>query len=194
MGDRNVNVVLRAPGRLSYGCTNLLLAWPHGGTRLGFVADVKLRLRREDFAVEDEAFGFEIIEKVQGGENAGLGAVLNVWDSDAIGLVFPNASVGAVTQERVVEAPGANVAGVLRSARGVVLVFTPEGCTHAKSATAPDARVPFIVFYRALPDVEGSADVALRRDQDFGVPVIFDGIRDTSGRLYKWGRRADITL
>lgn len=194
MATVDARKVLRAPGRLAYGCTNLALAWPHGGTGLGNVRGIVLRYARTDFRVTAEEFGFEPVEVIQGGESWSVGAVLRDADDDAYSKLFPNTAAGTTTQHKVVTAPGSVRAGALGSARGVVLVFTPEGATHAKAAATPDVAVPFVVLYRAIPMVEESAEVALTRSADVALPAIFVGIRDSSDRMLAMGRRADLTL
>lgn len=194
MGAPNVNYVLRVPGRLAYGCTDLSLVWPHGGTGMGQTDEIRLVLSQEDYEVETEGLGFEVTEVLQGAARTEIAFDLRSWDSDALSKAFPNTTAGTVTQHRYVADPGSNRAGSKGSASGIVLVFTPEGCVHAKSASVPDAPHPFVVLYRAVPLWKGPIEVLMRRSEDLSIPLRFLGIRDASARTRKWGRRADISL
>lgn len=194
MATINPARVRRIPGRLAWGCTDLTAVWPHGGTGLGNVRGIVVRQERRDFIVTAEEFGFEPVERIQGGEVYAVAAILRDEDDDMLSKVFPNTAAGTTTQRRVVSTPGSVRAGALATARGGVLVFTPEGATHAKSATAPDVDADFFVLYRALPAVEESAEVQRTRDADVGLPVVFLGVRDSSGRIAAQGHRADLSL
>jgi len=149
--------VLRIPARISFGCTDLTAAWPHGGTGLGATRQVVLIRTGGAYPVTAEAFGGEPVEYLEPGEVWGVGFTLRTFVDDALDLIFPNTAAGTNTSRQVISAPGTVRAGNWASGRGVVLVITPEGATQAKSATAPDVDAPFVVLHKAIPMIEESA-------------------------------------
>lgn len=194
MAADDVRKVLHLPGRLSFGCTDLDLAWPHGGTGLGASRGVMFQAVGGAYPVTIEAYGGEPVEYIEPGVVVGIAAFLRGFTDDAVDLMFRNTAAGTTTQRQVVSEPGTVRAGNWMSGRGVKLVFTPEGATHAKSATAPDVDAPFIVLYKAIPLIQEAAEMALQRGKEYGIPVLFQGIRDASGRTYTKGPRSDLSL
>lgn len=196
MAAEDARTILRIPGRLSYGATDLTTAWPHGGTGLGSIRSVHLLRQSAAYPVTIEALGGEPVEYLEPGEVWGLGAVLRTWQDDVLSTLFPSTSLstGTTTQRKILGVPGTTKAGTWMSARAVKLVFTPDGAGHAKSATAPDVRAPFVVLYRAVPLVREQQEMALEHHTEWGIPVLFMGIRDSSARILAMGHRSDLTL
>lgn len=184
MATPNVRDITTIPGRLCMNPTSLTSSYPGGGTGLGIVQDIALEIEQPYKFVQAEEFGGQTVESIITREGCALGAILRSWDPDALALLFPNTSVGATSGQRKVAAPGSIRPGENLSSRSCVLVFWPDD---------PD-RHPFFVMRRALPAVKETMSVALRIDQEYGVPAMFFGIQDTSGRLYDWGNGYDITL
>lgn len=194
MAADDARMVRRIPGRLAFGCTDLTLAWPHGGTGLGSSEGCTLTRFGGSYPVTIEAYGGEPVEYVEAASVWGLGCVLRTFNDDAVDLLFRNTTEGAITQRQVVTEPGAVRAGNWMSGRAVVLVFTPEGSTQVKSATSPDSDAPFVVLHAAIPMIQESAELRLEQDSIFGVPVLFAGIRDSSGNTMSMGPRVDLSL
>lgn len=186
--------IQRIPGRLAFGCSDLTAVWPHGGTGLGATKAVLFQIVSASYPVTAEAFGGEPVEYIESGVVVGLGCTLRTFEDDAVDLLFRNTAAGTQTQRQVISEPGTVRAGNWMSGRGVLLVFTPEGMTQAQSATAPDVDAPMLVIYRAIPMIDETASLDLERGQEFGIRVMFRGIRDSSGRVYKMGPRADISI
>lgn len=194
MANDDPRRILRVPGRLAINPTDLALAWPHGGTGLGAVKGVMLKRFGGLWPARAEAFGGAPVEFLEAGESWAVASTVRTNQDDAIRRIFPGTSTGTVTQRRVVAAPGSVHPGDWASGRSVVLVFTPEGATHAKSATAPDQDAPFVLVYRAIPAIADDVEVPLELGKDWGIDVVFHGIRDTSGRVMAFGPRSDLTL
>jgi hypothetical protein len=182
MASPNVRDILSVPGRLSYGPTNLTTAYPHGGTALGIVQEVYLKIDAPTMYVEAEEYGGEKVEGFITREGCALGFILRSWDRNALSILFPNTVVGATAGKRRVASPSTIRAGEPLSNRSVVLVFTPDDTD----------RHAMFLMRRALPAIETTTEVRLRLDEEFGIPAIFHGIRDTSGRLYEWGVPHDL--
>lgn len=187
-------LVRRVPGRLAYGCTNLASVWPHGGTGLGLVRGVVYREYGADYPVTVEAKGGAPVEYLRRGVIVGIGGILRGWDDDALSLLFPNTAAGTTSQRRVVGGTETVRAGNWMSGSGVVLVFTPEGATHAQSASTADVDAPFIVLHRAIPMLGETAELKLNRRDDTGMPVLFMGIENTNGKTRMIGPRRDLSL
>jgi hypothetical protein len=182
----NVRDLLFIPGRLSVNPSNLNSAYPHGGTGLGLTRGLAIKLNSvydPEAVITQEERGGEISDFVHQGEGAVLSCVLHSWDAEALNRLFPNTAAGAVTQKRQVSAPGSVRAGARASSRSVVLVFTPDSPDHH----------PMFILRRALPALQTSNEINLRLDREAGIAAIFVGIRDTSGRLYDFGMRHDLT-
>lgn len=194
MANDDARKVLRVPGRLCINPSDLSAVWPHGGTGLGSVRAVMLRRFSGCWPATAEAFGGAPVEYLEAGESWALAATVRTFQDDVVRRIFPSTAAGTVSQRRVVSAPGTVDAGAWVSGRSVVLCFTPEGATQAKSATAPDVDAPFVLIYRALPLIASDVEVPLEGGQDFGIDVVFQGIRDSSGRVMAIGPRVDLSL
>jgi len=181
MSKPNVRDILTVPGRLSVGPTDLLAPYPHGGTALGIVLETVLILDVPYQSIIAEEYG-ERVEGIVTGQGCALGFLLRGWDFDTLDLIFPNVAAGAASGRARISAPGTIRPGEPMSNRSVVLLFTPDDID----------RHPMFLMRRALPAVRETAEIALRLDQEYGVPAIFVGIRDTSGRLYEVGLAHDL--
>ena len=190
VGARNI---LRVPGRLAISCTDLNLAWPHGGTGLGAVMDVIFRRYSQDYPITIEEGGGEPVEYLQAGSVYGCVAFARGWDDDVLEAAF-QANTGAVSGKSVIDIDSTVEAGTRLKSFAKTLVFTPEGSTHAKDPTKPDAKAPFWVLYSAIPMLDGAPDFALQRTAELGLPLLFMGLRDGSGRILSVGPRADVSV
>lgn len=187
--------VLRVPGRLAYGCTDLSLAWPHGGTGLGSIRQVAWVSRAVPYPVTLEAMGGEPVEYIEPGIDCWLACTLRTNDDDPISKVFRNTAAGTSSQRRVVTEPGTVRAGNWMSGRAVSpLVFTPDGSLHALSRSTPDADAPFIILYRAIPMLREDLEIPLERTDEWAIQTTWRGIRDGSDRVYARGHRRDLSL
>lgn len=172
------------PGKLVTNPTSLTATYPGGGTELGIVQDIVVTIEQPYKFIEAEEFGGQRVEGVVTKEGCTVGAILRSWDKDAVQRLFPNTAAGAVTGKRKVTSPGTIRPGEKLSDRSVVLVFWPDDRD----------RHPFFVMRRALPALKETAEIALRLDEEFGLPMLFFGIQDTSSRLYDFGLAHDISF
>ena len=186
--------ILRVPGRLSWGATDLTAVWPHGGTGLGAVKGVRLQRIGAAYPLTMEAKGGIPVEYNEEGPAWLLAATIRTFEDDAIQRVFRNTAAGTTSQRRVVTEPGTVRAGNWLSGRSGVLVFTPEGATQAKSATAPDTDAPFVVLYRVLPLLKSDVAIPLELGEPFEIDVVFQAIPDSSDRLLAMGPRNDLSF
>lgn len=184
MAAPEVGNILLVPGRLAAGPTDLSLAWPHGGTGLGLVQDVVLRPARTMIFLREEAFGSEITEALDMGEAWILACAARTHDRDLLQRAFASTIAGASSEKRNVTYPGTFRAGTLRSTATVKLLFTPDD---------PD-RHDFVILYNAMPYLPPEAEVPLSRSVELTYPVVFQGIRDATDRVVRWGPKEDIAL
>ncbi len=184
MAASNPRDIMSLPGRLVINPSSLTTAYPGGGTGLGIVQDLSLVLEQPYKAVLAEEFGGQAVEGTIVREGCVLGAILRSWDKDALNKLFPNTTVTSTSEKRLVSSPGTIRPGEKLSDRSAVLVFWPDDTD----------RHPFFVMRRALPCIKESEAIALRMDQEYGIPMLFFGIQDTSGRLYAFGPKESITV
>ncbi len=180
---------LEVPGRLSWGCTNIATAYPHGGTALGFVGKTAVRMHSTYQEITDESHGNEVQEVVMCGENIGLACVLRDEDDDALAEVYLNTTAGTATGHNVVDIGGTNRTGAKLSARADVLVFTPEAVI-----SGDDNIHRMVVLFKAVPRVEAEQELAERLGVKLEHVCVFTGLRDASGRLGKLGFRDDLSI
>ena len=189
MATPNVVDIIRMPGQLCFGPTDLSLDFPHGGTALGVIKSIVAKPRQTYYNVKAEEWGGEVAETIKGGESWVLGGLLRSFDKDALRILFPASIEGAETQKTVIEHPAANTAiraGNLLSASGIKLLFSPDDTI----------RIPFVLFRNAIPMIEETALMNIEIDQDWTVPFLFAAIRDSStpAKAVAMGFRGDFSL
>ena len=175
---------LRVAGRLCVGPTDISLPFPHGGTSLGVVADVVLRINQVLRPIDAEEFGGEIVDDLIGPQNPVVGFLLRGLENDAVEKLFPASVVGGVTGDRVIREPGGLRAGRLASTNATKLLFSPR-----QTAIHPAA-----IFFNAYPLFEETAELRFTITDDIGFPMIFRATRDGTGRIYEIAKLADIVL
>ncbi len=178
--------LLRQPGRLCYGPTNLATAFPHGGVSLGPVRDVVAEPGAETEELTEEAFGIEVVEALERGEVWGITATLRGPSPAVMGLFMSGTATGATTGETSLVFPAAvETAGLRKSDRAIALLFSPYDTLNGH----------FVLFPRALPIVDAAARMALSLEIPRELAVVFRATRRTSDtRAVFWGRGEDVTL
>lgn len=174
----------RIKGFLCADPTDLSTPFPHGGTALGMVADILFQTRVLHAPVTAEEFGGEPVEWIGGGEVAVLGCIARGMDNDMLQKIFLNTTVGSSSGSRVVSNPGTKRAGSLRSSDSFVLLFSPKDTTRHRG----------ILVYNAVPMLDESAELQLSINEEIGIACLFQGIRDSSDRIYSMARLEDLTL
>lgn len=157
----------RVPGQLCIGPTQngLLSAFPHGGTSLGLVRDVRVEEEEEVATIDDEARG-QVNGVVRGMARYRLGFIVSGWDDDALNAFYrtTTTSAGGYTGARTLLAaqPGVVTAGS-------ALLFSPRDTRHP--AVVVLAPVPFA---RARTLRFGPSD-------DLEIAVLCWATRDSNG-------------
>jgi hypothetical protein len=177
----------RVPAELVWNPTDLMTAYPHGGSALGLIRDIDIRLGLQKSDVVAEEWGGIVVDSAYLGESVVLTAVLREQDNDAVNTLFLNTSLGALTKARKVKGHasggGINRAGLLLSTRAGKLVVSPRDVDDS----------PMFVLYNALPVVDPDALLQYCWSKELGVLVAFIGTPDSSGKVYEWGPRKDLT-
>lgn len=186
MATANVRSVMRVPGRLCINPTNIANDFPHGGTALGLTRDVEFRIGITTGIVTAEEWGNIPVEAIKTAEACVLACVLREWDDDAIGAMFVNTSISSAGDRSILSrvATDGVRAGALLSAKAAVVVFSP---------LAPDDH-PMIIIRKGLPLVDETAMLQASLAEEFGIAVVWQGIPDSSERLYDIGKRGDLSL
>lgn len=183
-----VDEILKMKGRLVKDPTNLANPFPHGGTELGLVRDIRYRPGIKTRRVRAEEFG-RVVEGIIANAQGVIVAVLRGWDVDAITAIYPFSAVGGSGAPLVTTNPSsanaADRAGRKVSDSAFTLVFAPTD----------EANHLFVIFDFALPMLEDTAELQFEIGTEFGLPVMFEAsARASDGRAEQIGRRADVTV
>jgi len=179
----DTNTSLLATGRLAYECTDLSLAWPHGGTGLGLVGNVILFPPSGYVRHKDEATNSTDVIQYTGGDLI-VSCVIEGWDDDAHRAIYPNTDPG-VSRE-VIRWPGTDyLPGTRVGAKALEpLVFTPRN----------QLEHPAFIVYSAIPTLELNAELRFSSYRFLSYPVIFVGRPDGAGRQGESGPLVELTL
>ena len=176
--------IIRATGRVVINPTEAFAGgeFPYGGTDIGRVNAVALRSLGSDYKVNYEGLG-AVGDILEGGLRWTFSCFLRGWDDDAVKLLLADGyEKGAQTQHAVFKAPGGKQPGTSALARLVKVAFVPDDLTHASG----------VLIYSALPDWDGG--MAFARKTEFGIPLVFECMLDSQGRILAIGRMADLEL
>ena len=161
-------------------------AYPHGGTALGLVSDVRIRRTEGRQLIVAEEFGVEVVDEVYSGEAWLLSFALRGWDSDAILACFPNTDLGTTSKFRGVDYPGTTVyPGTLKSTLATKVLFTPNDTANHAAVYLPNA------FAELAEDLT----IALGRTEEVLIACAFRALRDgaTAGRAVQVRLLEDLT-
>lgn len=162
MATEDLGKVLRNPGRLCFGPTDLSAAYPHGGTALGLVGEIVVVKQTAVSVIRGPDFGPQKpIEQYWLGMDWVLSGTLKQWDNDALNLIIPGSSAGTVTQDRAIKSAGIRAGTPMVSTYGVVLLFSPL-----------DPYNPAVLFRRAVFSPAESAEMRLDFDADMEMPFL----------------------
>ena len=161
-------------------------AYPHGGTALGLVRDIKLQRTEGRELITAEEFGVEVVDEVYTGEAWLLAFALRGFDDDAVGAIFPNTSTGTLAKRTGIDYPGTStVAGNLRSGDAIKVLFTPDDTANHHAVYLPNA----------IPGVSEELEIPLGRTSEVLILCGFRALRDgaTAGRAVQVQLLEDLT-
>lgn len=177
--------VRKIPGRLIKDPTNLSAASPYGGTVLGLVRQIYFRPRSTHRPIEAEEWGNLVVDVVHGGVSCVMACVLRGYDNDALTSIFLDTATGTPSREKVVRFRADNGrAGTLLSAKSMKLLFEPEAPIRHRA----------IIIREAVPVVMDDTEMALDMTEELGIPVMWYGAPDSSGRVAEIARIGDLSL
>jgi len=184
----NVARVIRAPGQISIGPTDLSTAGSnnaYGGTLIGKTNGVVLQPMGTPFRVESEALG-EATDILEPNKRWVFSCFVRGWDDDAVEKMFSSANyaAGGTSQHAVYSEPGTRVPGESAIGRAVILLYVPDDIIH----------VPALLLYRGIPEWAEGGEVMFQRGQELGIPLTVDCLRDGNGNLLSMGRISDLSL
>lgn len=177
---------LRVPGQLVVGPTEEFAGgtFPYGGKPIGRARMCVLRPSGEPLRVPYESTG-EIGEILDPGQNWTFACFLRGADDEAIELLLGgNTSPGDRTGHPKIVIPGDRFAGRTALGRSVSIAYVPEDLAHGMA----------MIVYRAVPLWADAAELEFRRSAEFGIPLTFECLRDSQGRIAQIGRLHDLDL
>lgn len=180
MAAADLNTAFLATGKLSYGCTNLATAYPHGGTALGLVGNLWVFTQSESKALLAEETN-SAVEVLWLGGDVTISGTLNNWDNDALAFFNPNTSV--VSSATVIEWPGSDVVAGAPVTTYTNVVFTPNNSAH-----------PGVILNVAAPVPEVNAQMALSAYRWLELPFVLVGLPNASGNVGKMGKFSVLSL
>jgi len=177
--------IIRGPGRLIVGPTDLTAVYPYGGTEVGLVNQALLTPLGESFRIENEGLG-EATDILQPNNRALFSCFMRGWDDDAVTKFLKgNRSAGSATQHSVYTSPGARTPGQSTiDYANIVLMLVPDNLIDTDA----------LILYRGIPMWSDDAEVMFQKREEFGIPLQVDCLRNSSGNIYQIGRLQDLSL
>ena len=158
-----------------------------GGTILGNVSEVVLRVTHRQEALRAEEYANEVVEVVEGSDDVVLGAFLRGFDKDAIQTIFRDADQSSLTGQARVQFPGATTrASSFGSDRAIKLLLAAKNYEEH----------PSLIIYNAIPLLDEAAQLrfSFNNTNEYGLPVVFQGIRDSSAKIAQHRLLEDLDL
>lgn len=178
--------ILKIPGKLVAGPTNLSAAYPFGGTELGVVRDLVMNFGVSvDFPMAEE---FKTpIAAILKEENPVFACVLRSWDDAMLSRVFHNTRTSDYGEVGVLGRVGSAAtkrAGTNLATRAISLLFSPHAVDQHRA----------ILMYQAVPMPAETAELQLSIGREFGLALMFRCLPDQLGRMYDVDLRENMTL
>ena len=163
MASGNISRVIRGQGRIVINPVNLNAVYPHGGTEVGKTNLCVLAVLGQTLRIDCEGLG-EATDVLTRNNQYVFSCFLRGWDDDAVEqLLKPNYVKGAVSGHAVYQEPGAKAPG--------------------ESS----------LDYRGIPNWSDGSEFAFQReDEEIGLPLAVDCLRDDDDKILKIGRFADL--
>lgn len=177
--------IIRAPGRVVIGPTDLSAAYPYGGVEIGLTTLCAIQSFGTPFPVLYESLG-EAGEVLEGNKSFVFTCFVRGIDDNAVEQLWSSAnySAGSVSAHAVLKEPGTRVPGEGGIARAVILLYTPDDIVH----------VPSLLIYRGVPDWGDGAEMLFQRGSELGIPIAINCLRDGNNLIYSMGRHSDLSL
>jgi hypothetical protein len=178
--------LLRVPAELVWNPSDIMTAFPHGGTQLGLVRDIDVKLNARYTDVVAEEFAAHVIDNVYEGEGIIVSAVVRDGDPDAFAKVFPNTSTSTITKSTRFKGYAVDAAyrpGLLGSTMAGKLVVSPRAVDDH----------PMLILYNAIPILNPEALIQYCWSKEMGILVSFVGTPNSSGKIWEFDKRRNLT-
>ncbi len=179
--------VIRAPGTVIATPTDLTDAagtGEYGGSIIGSTRAVALVPLGTPYRVECEGLG-EYSDVLEGNNRYIVNFFLRGWDQGAVSsLLAGGYAQGATTQNAVWTEPGTRTPGQSSTSRALVWLFAPDD-THSH---------PALIIRAGIPDFAEGAEVAFQHQEELGINISIECIRNGSGQTIDLGHLEDLTL
>lgn len=172
-GDPQQNRRIR--GGLCVGPTDATIDFPHGGTPIGLVSNIRFQVSPLRAEITAEEFHGAVWDVLEGAERCVVAAVLSEWSDDVIDALFPGVTTDLASGKPRLTRTVTTTRGSLGSARSVKLLFSPQSTEDHPALYLPEA----------VPLASESFDLAYSLQLDWGLPVVFMALPDSTGVLYK---------
>ena len=179
--------VIRAPGTVVHTPTDLTDAagtGEYGGTLIGRTRAVVVQPLAAPYQVQSEGLG-EASDVLTAANDYIVSLFLRGWDRNAVSVLLPGGyTQGSTTHQALWQAPGTETPGESALSRAKIWLFVPEDTVH----------VPCVLVRSGVPDFADGAEIALQRDEEFGLAMVLKCMRDSGGRMLDIGHLEDLTL
>lgn len=179
--------LLRVPAELVWNPTNLLTAFPHGGTQLGLVRDIEAKLGILETGVVAEEFAGQVVDTVyETDRGIVVSAVVRDLDPDVLTKVFANTSSSTITKSTRLKGYAIDSAyrpGILGSTRAGKLCVSPRAVDDH----------PMLVLYNAIPILNPEALINYCWSKELGLMISFVGTPDSAGKVWEFDKRRNLT-
>lgn len=179
--------VIRAPGTVIAAPTDLTDAagtGEYGGSIIGSTRAVALATLGEDYRVECEGLG-EASDVLEGNNRHVASFFLRGWDKSAVlNILAGGYAEGATTKNAVWSVPGTRTPGQSASSRALVWLFVPDD-THNH---------PAVIIRAGIPGFTTGAELLMQYEEEFGITVSIECLRDGTGKTLDVGHLEDLTL
>ncbi len=173
---------LRLPARVCAVPTDLGIAFPHGGTDLGEVANIAALPRMRFLEITQEARGGEVTEAVGGGEAPVVGMNLRGFNNEMISRTMRETFVGGSGTRGI--RYKTTQGGDLRTSDAFKLLISPRDT----------AKHPGLILYAAAAVYDQVAEIPFGTDRETGVRMLFLCFRDNTNGIYELQKLAEMTL
>ncbi|RKY16665.1 MAG: hypothetical protein DRQ55_17525 [Planctomycetota bacterium] len=177
--------ILRVPGKIVKDPTDLSAADPYGGTVLGDVHQITVRLKSQSYVLTAEEWGGAPWEVIHAGYPLFLAATLRGIDNDAMAAIFPDTVTGDPSGETNVRFRVDNGrAGTLLSTKSMKLLFVPNASLRHRA----------IILRDAVPVAAEDASWGLNASEEQVTNVVWYAIPDKTNRVAEMAFIKDLAL
>jgi len=185
MATRNPGTVVRNPGRMVIDPTDLSTTYPYGGTEIGLVREKVFEPLGQPYVVWNEGLG-EATDVLEGSNEWLFTCFLRgVNDDVKSSLLTGWRSAGGTSSHGLLTGPSAKAPGEsLLDYAQVKLLFVPYNLIDHDA----------LIMYRAIPWWSEGAEIMFGRNEEYGFPLSFRCLRNSSNHTHQFGRLADLSL